>query len=82
MRDYNIEDFKEDIRTNREFDFTYKGKSYSLTYTKEGYIFTNADEDKYSVYNSYLDLLDHTRIEGKRIEEIIVYNLYDDLTIY
>lgn len=35
MNDYNLEKFREDIRTNREFEFTYNNKMYSLTYSKK-----------------------------------------------
>lgn len=69
--DYNLENFKEDIKANSEFEFTYQDKMYSLTFSKEGYIFTDIHERKDSVYNSYVDLLNYTKIEGKKIEEII-----------
>lgn len=82
MGDYNLENFKEDIKANREFEFTYHDKMYSLTFSNEGYIFTDIHEKKDSLYNSYVDLLNYTKIEGKNIEEIIAENLYDDLSIY
>ena len=82
MNDYNLEKFREDIRTNREFEFTYNDKMYSLTYSKEGFIFTDTREYVFSVYKSYYDLLKSVWIEGRTIEEIIAGNLYSDLSIY
>lgn len=82
MPTYTLENFKEDIRTNREFEFTYKNKSYSLTFSKEGYIFTDIYKNKDAVYKTYEDLLRDTKIDGKQIEEIIAAGLYDDLSIY
>ena len=82
MDNYNLEIFKEDIKANREFEFSYHDKMYSLTFSKEGYIFTDICGKKDSVYNSYADLLNYTKIEGKKIEEIISGKLYDDLSIY
>lgn len=82
---YTLEDFKTDIETNREFDFSYKGCNYSLTYVSEGYIFTDIKNEvdcEYEVFPSYEDLLDSVRIDGYTIEEIITGGLYEDLTIY
>ena len=82
MDSYNLEIFKEDIKANREFEFSYHDKMYSLTFSKEGHIFTDICGKKDSVYNSYADLLNYTKIESKKIEEIISEKLYDDLSIY
>lgn len=82
MRNYKLENFKDDIKANREFEFSYHDKMYSLTFSREGYIFTDICGKKDLLYNSYADLLNHTKIEGKKIEEIISENLYDDLSIY
>lgn len=82
MEEYTLEDFNEDIRANREFEFTYKDKMYSLTFSNEGYIFTDVDEEIYAVYDSYEDLLKSINIKGYFIEEIIVDKLYDDLDIF
>lgn len=46
MGNYNLESFKEDIKANREFEFSYQDKMYSLTFSKEGYIFTDICEKK------------------------------------
>lgn len=80
--EYTLENFKEDLRTNREFEFTYHNKSYSLTFSKAGYIFTDINANKDAVFKTYDDLLKDTKIEGKTIEEIIADRLYDDLSIY
>lgn len=82
MSNYNLENFKEDIKANREFEFSYHDKIYSLTFSKEGYIFTDICGKKDLVFNSYADLLNYTKIEGKNIEEIISEKLYDDLSVY
>lgn len=82
MEYYSLEEFREDIRTNREFDFKFNDKMYSLTYSKEGYIFTDVNKDLYKVYQTYYDLLKDVRIDGYSIEEIIVNNMYKDLYIY
>lgn len=82
MDDYNLANFKEDIQANREFEFIHNDIMYSLTFSKEGYIFTDVHRKKDLVYKSYEDLLNHTKIEGKNIEEIIGEKLYDDLSVY
>lgn len=82
MTNYTLEKFKEDIRTNREFEFTFHNKLYSLTFSKAGYIFTDIYANKDAVYKTYDDLIKNTKIEGKKIEEIIGDKLYDDLSIY
>ena len=53
MSNYNLEKFKEDIKANREFEFSYHDKMYSLTFSKEGYIFTDISGKKDLVFNSY-----------------------------
>ncbi|WP_297281957.1 hypothetical protein [uncultured Anaerococcus sp.] len=55
---------------------------YSLTYSKEGFIFIDTREYVFLVYKSYYDLLKSVWIEGRTIEEIIAGNLYSDLSIY
>lgn len=82
MTNYTLENFKEDIRTNREFEFTFHNKSYSLTFSKVGYIFTDIYANKDVVFKTYEDLLRDVKIQGKKIEEIIADKLYDDLSIY
>lgn len=82
MSTYTLEDFKEDIKINREFEFTFHNKPYSLTFSKDGYIFTDINEKKDAVYKNYDDLLKDIKIEGKKIEEIIADKLYDNLSIY
>lgn len=82
MSTYTLENFKADIRTNREFEFTFHNKSYSLTFSKVGYIFTDIYANKDVVFKTYDDLLKDIKIEGKQIEEIISQELYDDLSIY
>ena len=64
MTNYTLENFKEDIRTNREFEFIYKNKSYSLTFSKEGYIFTDIYANKDAVYKTYDDLLKDIKIKS------------------
>lgn len=80
--EYTLENFKEDLKTNREFEFTYHNKSYSLTFSKAGYIFTDISANKDAVYKTYEYLLKDIKIEGKTIEEIIADKLYDDLSIH
>lgn len=82
MTNYTLENCKEDIRTNREFEFIYKNKSYSLTFSGGGYIFTDIYVNKDVVFKTYDDLIKNTKIQGKKIEEIIADKLYDDLSIY
>lgn len=68
MEYYSLEEFREDIRTNREFDFKFNDKMYSLTYSKEGFIFTDVNKDLYQVYQTYYDLLKDVRIGGHSIK--------------
>ena len=82
MEDYSLEEFREDIRTNREFEFKFNDKMYSLTYSKQGFIFTDVNKELYQVYQTYYDLLKNVRIGGYSIEEIIANNMYKDLYIY
>lgn len=82
MENYSIEDFRTDVYTNREFEFTFKDKMYALTYEKEGFVFTDVREDVYCIYSSYEDLLGSVRIEGYSIEEIIVGGLCENLGIF
>lgn len=64
MTNYTLKNFKEDIRTNREFEFTYKNKAYSLTYSKKGYIFTDIFANKDAVYKTYDDLIKDIKIKS------------------
>lgn len=82
MNKYSLKKFKVDIRTNREFELIYKGKQYSLSISKEGYVFTDIDEEVYSIFSSYDELLKSVRIKGHSIMEIIENELYEDISIY
>lgn len=82
MQDYNLQSFLEDISMNHEFEFYYLDKMYSLSYSEEGYIFTDVQDQVYCIFSSYNDLLNSVRIKDLSIEEIIDKKLYDDLTVY
>lgn len=82
MSDYNLENFKEGIKANREFEFSYHDKMYSLTFSKEGYIFTDiCGKKRFDIQFIFwvTKLYKHRR---EKIKEIIAEKLYDDLSIY
>ncbi|WP_282926370.1 hypothetical protein [Helcococcus kunzii] len=82
MQEYNLTTFLEDISINREFEFYYLNKMYSLTFVQEGYVFTDVQEQVYCIYQTYEDLLNSVRIRGLSIYEIIDKHLYENLTIF
>lgn len=82
MENYDLEEFEDDIRRNREFEFIYKGKMYAMTYTAEGFTFTDCRESVYAIFKTYGDLLESIRIDDYTIQDIILGEKYEDLTIF
>lgn len=82
MNEYKLSDFLSDLKINSEFDFTHENKIYTLSISREEYIFTDAQEQVYCIYASYDDLLKSVRIKDLSIEEIIDKKLYSDLSRY
>lgn len=82
MNEYKLSDFLSDLKINSEFEFTHENKTYTLSISREEYIFTDVQEQVYCIFSSYDDLLKSVRIKDLSIEEIIDKKLYVGLIIY
>ena len=78
---YKLEDFMKDIETGLELNVL-NCKDYTLSRSDVRCGFIDLRERKYTLYNSYEELLESIRIEGFRIIDIMDKRLYQNWYVY
>ena len=71
MKPFTFEELKEGLARNEEYEFDYRGETYSFSCNAEGWYLTKySDWENYQTFSSGIELLEKGLIEGNHIREI------------